>query len=144
MELRQITQTQKIISTDKLKTQLFTIQTHVGQANRKPKAKQKHPKLKHLGGRLTAHFTKFSENFYFLLKGWACPSSISHSSSRISRIIKQKPCHIPIATHKPCPTNTNRRNRNSRPTKPNISVKRFIRTQGPDQVIIVTVTSTTP
>ena len=88
-ELRQITQTQKIISTDKLKTQLFTIQTHVGQANKKPKAKQKYPKLKHLGGRLTAHFTKFSENFYFLLKGWACPSSISHPSSHISRLKKQ-------------------------------------------------------
>ena len=67
MELRQITQTQKIISTVKLKTQLFTIQTHGGQANRKPKAKQKHSKLKHLGSRLTAHFIKFSENFYFLL-----------------------------------------------------------------------------
>ena len=69
MELRQIAQTQKIISTVKIKTQLFTLQTHVGQANRKPKAKQKHSKLKHLGGRLTAHFIKFSENFYFLLKG---------------------------------------------------------------------------
>ena len=35
-ELRQIAQTQKIISTVKIKTQLFTLQTHVGQANRKP------------------------------------------------------------------------------------------------------------
>ena len=33
-ELRQITQ--KIISTVKIKTQLFTLQTHVGQANKKP------------------------------------------------------------------------------------------------------------
>ena len=53
----------------KKKTQLFTIQTHGGQANRNPKAEQKHSKLKHLGSRLTAHFIKFSENFYFLLKG---------------------------------------------------------------------------
>ena len=73
-ELRKITQTQKIISTvkkkkKKKKTQLFTIQTHGGQANRKPKAEQKHSKLKHLGSRLTAHFIKISENFYFLLKG---------------------------------------------------------------------------
>ena len=68
MELRQIAQPQKIISTAKIKTKLFILQTHVGQANRKPKAKQKHPKLKHLGSRLTAHFIKFSENFYFLLK----------------------------------------------------------------------------
>ena len=59
----------EIISTVKMQTQLFTLQTHVGQANRKPKAKQKHSKLKHLGSRLTAHFIKFSENFYFLLKG---------------------------------------------------------------------------
>ena len=49
--------------------QLFTIQTHGGQANRKPKAEQKHSKFKHLGSQLTAHFIKFSENFYFLLKG---------------------------------------------------------------------------
>ena len=35
-ELRQIAQTQKIISTVKIKTQLFTLQTHAGQANRKP------------------------------------------------------------------------------------------------------------
>ena len=54
---------------NKKKTQLFTIQTHGGQANRKPKAEQKHSKLKHLGSRLTAHFIKISENFYFLLKG---------------------------------------------------------------------------
>ena len=53
----------------KKKTQLFTIQTHGGQANRNPKAELKHSKLKHLGSRLTAHFIKFSENFYFLLKG---------------------------------------------------------------------------
>ena len=53
----------------KKKTQLFTIQTHGGQANRKPKAEQKHSRLKHLGSRLMAHFIKFSENFYFLLKG---------------------------------------------------------------------------
>ena len=72
------------------KTQLFTIQTHRGQENRKPKAEQKHSKLKHLGSRLTAHFIKFSENFYFLLKGWACPSSISHPSSRISRLKKKQ------------------------------------------------------
>ena len=143
-ELRQITQTQKIISTDKLKTQFFTIQTHVGQANRKPKAKQKHPKLKHFGSWLTAHFIKFSENFYFLLKGWACPSSISHSSSRISRLIKQKSCDIPIATPDHVPITQNRRNRNPRPTKPYVSVKRFKCTQAPDQVIVVTVTSTTP
>ena len=53
----------------KKETQLFAIQTHRGQANRKPKAEQKHSKLKHLGSRLTAHFIKISENFYFLLKG---------------------------------------------------------------------------
>ena len=53
----------------KIKSKLFILQTHVGQATRKPKAKQKHSKLKHLGSRLTAHFKKFSENFYFLLKG---------------------------------------------------------------------------
>ena len=53
----------------KKETQLFAIQTHRGQANRKPKAAQKHSKLKHLGSRLTAHFIKISENFYFLLKG---------------------------------------------------------------------------
>ena len=69
MELRQITQTQKTISTVKLRTQLVTIRTHGGQANRKPEAEQKHSKLKHLGSWLTAHFIKFSENFYFLLKG---------------------------------------------------------------------------
>ena len=45
-ELRQITQPQKIISTKKIKTKLFILQTHVGQANRKPKAKQMHSKLK--------------------------------------------------------------------------------------------------
>ena len=68
MELRQNAQTQKIIPTVKIKTQLFTLQTHVGQANRKPKAKQKHSKLKHLGSQLTAHFIKFSENSTFSLK----------------------------------------------------------------------------
>ena len=46
-ELRQIAQPQKkIISTGKIKTKLFILQTHVGQANRKPKAKQMHSKLK--------------------------------------------------------------------------------------------------
>ena len=29
-----------------IKTKLFILQTHIGQANRKPKAKQKHSKLK--------------------------------------------------------------------------------------------------
>ena len=38
-ELRQITQSHKIISKKK-KSKLFIFQTHVGQANRKPKAKQ--------------------------------------------------------------------------------------------------------
>ena len=46
MELRQITQPQKIISTGKIITKLFIVQTHVGQAIGKPKAKQKHSKLK--------------------------------------------------------------------------------------------------
>ena len=36
----------EIISTDKIKTKLFILQTHVGQANRKPLAKQKNSKLK--------------------------------------------------------------------------------------------------
>ena len=31
---------------NKIKTKLFILQTHVGQANRKPKAKQKNSKLK--------------------------------------------------------------------------------------------------
>ena len=59
----------EVISTAKIKTKLFIIRIHIGQANRKPKAEQKHSKLKHLGSWLTAHFIKFSENFYFLLKG---------------------------------------------------------------------------
>ena len=46
MELRQIAQPKKIISTGEIKTKLFILQTHVGQANRKPKAKQMHSKLK--------------------------------------------------------------------------------------------------
>ena len=36
----------EIISTGKIKLKLFILQTHIGQANRKPKAKQKHSKLK--------------------------------------------------------------------------------------------------
>ena len=68
-KLRQITQPHKIISKKKIKAKLFILQTHVGQANRKPKAKQMHSKLKKtLGCRLTAFF-KISENSYFLLKG---------------------------------------------------------------------------
>ena len=31
---------------NKIKTKLFILQTHIGQANRKPKAKQKNSKLK--------------------------------------------------------------------------------------------------
>ena len=42
-ELRQITQRQKIISTRKIKTKLFILQTHVGQANRKPKPSKSIP-----------------------------------------------------------------------------------------------------
>ena len=48
--------------------ELFILQTHVGQANRKPKAKQKHSKLKTLGCRLTAHFKKFRKTSTFSLK----------------------------------------------------------------------------
>ena len=59
----------KIISKKQNKTKLFILQTHVGQANRKPKAKQNAFQIKKtLGCRLTAFF-KISENFYFLLKG---------------------------------------------------------------------------
>ena len=49
MELRQITQHQiNYINKkkNKIKTKLFILQTHVGQANRKPKAKKKNSKLK--------------------------------------------------------------------------------------------------
>ena len=54
-ELRQITQPHKIISKKKIiiKTKLFILQTHVGQVNRKPKAKQMHSKLKNF--RLSAY-----------------------------------------------------------------------------------------
>ena len=105
MELRKIAQPKKIILTEKIKTKLFILQTHVGQANRKPKAKQMHSKLK-LQAVGLRHISKFSENFYFLLKGWACPSSISHPSSRISRLKKLKSCHTPITIHNQRPTNT--------------------------------------
>ena len=71
-ELRQITQPHKIISKKKIyiKTKLFILQTHVGQANRKPKAKQNAFQIKK-NFRLSAYgtFQKISENFYFLLKG---------------------------------------------------------------------------
>ena len=46
-ELRQIAQPQKLYQQKKkFKTKLFILQTHIGQANRKPKAKQMHSKLK--------------------------------------------------------------------------------------------------
>ena len=53
-ELRQITQSHKIISKkNKKKTKLFIFQTHVGQANRKPKAKQNALQIKNF--RLSAY-----------------------------------------------------------------------------------------
>ena len=51
----------EIISTDKIKTKLFILQTHVGQANRKPKAKQKEFQIKTLGRRLMAHSKIFGK-----------------------------------------------------------------------------------
>ena len=50
-------------------TKLFILQTHVGQANRKPKGQAKTFQIKNF--RLLAYgtFQKVSENFYFLLKG---------------------------------------------------------------------------
>ena len=36
----------KLYQQEKIKTKLFILQTHVGQPNRKPKAKQMHSKLK--------------------------------------------------------------------------------------------------
>ena len=51
----------EIISTDKIKIKFFILQTHVGQANRKPKAKQKEFQIKTLGCRLTAHSKIFGK-----------------------------------------------------------------------------------
>ena len=53
----------------KKKTKLFILQKHIGQANRKPKAKQNAFQIKNF--RLSAYgtFQKISETLYFLLKG---------------------------------------------------------------------------
>ena len=68
-EMRQITQPHKIISKKKIyiKTKLFILQTHVGQANRKPKAKQNAFQIKKKQNfRLSAYGT-FQKNFGKLL-----------------------------------------------------------------------------
>ena len=43
------------------KIKFFILQTHVGQANRKPKARQKEFQIKTLGCRLTAHSKIFGK-----------------------------------------------------------------------------------
>ena len=105
-ELRQITQPQKITSKKIyiIKTKLFILQTHIGQANRKPKAKQMHSKLKTLGCRLTAHFRKFRKTSTFSLKDERVLSSISHPSSRISQLKKKKTKVMSHPNNNPQPT----------------------------------------
>ena len=78
-ELRQIAQPpKKIISTGKIKTKLFILQTHVGQANRKPKAKQMHSKLKLEAVGLQHISKKFRKTSTFSLKD-ECVLLLSHT-----------------------------------------------------------------
>ena len=68
-ELRQITQSHKLYEKNiYIKTKLFILQTHLGQANGKPKAKQKTFQIKNF--RLLAYgtFQKFRKTSTFSLK----------------------------------------------------------------------------
>ena len=97
---------QNYIKIKKIKTKLFILQTHIGQENRKPKAKQNAFQIKNF--RLSAYgtFQKFQKTSTFSLKDERVLPSISHTSSHISRLKKLKLCHTPITIHNQSPTNT--------------------------------------